>query len=124
MPFVRSADAVTYDVHGARFHAYVNPAAGSQQLCAWVTEIAAGTVGVPHIVTHEEVLRVLSGHLRCRIDDEAGELVPGDVAIVPAGAELRVDNVGDATATMWVTTSVGLHATLADGSTLVPPWAN
>ncbi len=123
MPFIRSAEAVTYDIHGARFHSYVSTAAGSQQLCAWMTEIAAGTVGVPHTVTHEEVLRLMSGRLRCQIGDDHADLESGDVAIVPAGAELRVDNVGDVTATMWVTTSVGLRATMADGSVITPPWA-
>ena len=89
-----------------------------------MTEIAAGTVGAAHVVTHEEVVRLMSGRLRCRIDDQTADLAPGDVAIVPPGAEFCVDNVGDEPATMWVTTSIGLRATMADGSTVAPPWAN
>jgi mannose-6-phosphate isomerase-like protein (cupin superfamily) len=46
----------------------------------------------------------------------------GDVAVLPAGATVRVDNTGEAPVTAWVTTSVGLEAELADGSRIVPPW--
>ena len=33
-----------------------------------------------------------------------------------------VDNPGLGPAAMWVSTTVGLQAELADGSTLTPPW--
>jgi quercetin dioxygenase-like cupin family protein len=124
MPFVRSNEAITHEIHGVRFVAYANPATGAEQVCAWRGEIPAGTTGVAHRVSHEEVLHVVSGQLRFRIDGATADLGPGDVAIVPAGAELRLDNVSDHAATTWVATSVGLSATLADGSTLRPPWAN
>ena len=124
MPFIRSTEAVTHEVHGARFVAFANPAHGSRDLCAWRTEIAAGTIGVPHTVSGEEVLHVLSGSLRFSIDGEVAELAAGDTAVVPAGARFAVDNVGDRIATAWVSTGVGLTATLADGTVMAPPWAN
>lgn len=124
MPFVRSADAVTHEIHGARFVGYANPAAGSREVCAWRGEIPARTVGVPHTVSREEVLYLLSGGLRFTVDGEAAELVAGDAVIVPAGAEFAVDNLGDEPAATWVCTTVGLTATLADGAVLTPPWAN
>jgi quercetin dioxygenase-like cupin family protein len=124
MPFVRSSEAITHQIHGVRFVAYANPGTGTSQVCAWRGEIPAGTAGVAHTVSHEEVMHVLSGQLRLRIDGDAADLRPGDVAIVPAGAELKVDNVSGHDATMWVATSVGLQATMADGSVLRPPWAN
>ena len=123
MPFVRSADAVTHEIHGARFVAYANPASGSKELSAWRTEVPAGTDGVPHTVSREEVVQLLTGGLRLTVDGEEADLVAGDVAIVPAGATLRVDNVSGAEAAMWVATSVGLTAELADGTLLTPPWA-
>ena len=48
--------------------------------------------------------------------------MPGEVVVVPAGAQLKVDNASTAAATAWVTTSVGLEATLPDGSLISPPW--
>ncbi len=124
MPFVRSADAVTHEIHGARFVAYANPASGSKELSAWRTEIPAGTTGVPHTVSREEIVHLLTGGLRLTVDGEAADLIAGDVAIVPAGATLRVDNVSGVQATMWVATSVGLTAETADGTLISPPWAN
>jgi quercetin dioxygenase-like cupin family protein len=124
MPFVRSAEAVTHEVHGVRFVAYANPGTGAAQVCAWRGEIPGGTAGVAHTVSQEEVMHILTGRLRFTINGEVADLDPGDVAIVPAGGRLCVDNVADRAATMWVATGVGLQATLPDGSTLRPPWAN
>ena len=124
MPFVRSAQATVHEIHGVRFTAYANPGSGSKEVCAWHAEVPAGTAGVPHTINCEEVLYLLSGTLRLSIDGEVAELVAGDVAIAPPGALLGVDNAGGEPATMWVCTSVGLEATLADGSRITPPWAN
>jgi quercetin dioxygenase-like cupin family protein len=49
-------------------------------------------------------------------------LTAGDVLVVPAGAELRVDNDSAVPASAWVTASVGLRAELPDGSRISPPW--
>jgi quercetin dioxygenase-like cupin family protein len=68
------------------------------------------------------VLLVLDGDLRVILDGVAEDVATGDVVLVPAGAELRVDG-GTAPARVWVTTSPGLEAELADGTRLVPPWA-
>jgi quercetin dioxygenase-like cupin family protein len=122
MPIIRGADAVTYEIHGVSFLAYANPATGSSQLSAWTTHIPAGTVGVPHTISHEEVFRLVTGRLRLTIDGEVADLEVGDVAVAPPGSTIGVDNIGDETASMWVTTSVGLRATMADGSELAPPW--
>ncbi|MFC1399977.1 MULTISPECIES: cupin domain-containing protein [Streptacidiphilus] len=124
MPVIRSADATVHEMHGSRFVAHANTGTGSKEICAWRVEIPAGTTGVPHTVSREEVIHVLTGALRFTVDGEAADLVPGDTVIVPAGARFGVDNPGGEPATMWTVTSVGLTATLADGSTVTPPWAN
>ncbi len=68
------------------------------------------------------MLLVLDGALRITLDGADSTLRPGDVALVPAGSELRVDS-GPSGATAWVTTTPGLEAVMADGTTLTPPWA-
>ncbi len=118
----REGDAVVHRLHGSVFHSYVSPAAGSEELCAWRLEIAGGTAGVPHRVGKEEVFLLLSGQIRVHLDGAVEEMTPGDVLRVPVGAEFGVDNASDEPATAWVTTSVGLEATLADGSVISPPW--
>ncbi len=96
-------------------------------------DLPGGAAGVPHTVSREEILFVLSGSLRITLGQggqaEQGSRVeaasttrPGDAILVPAGSTLRVDNPGDDAASAWVTTSVGMQAVLPDGSTISPPW--
>ncbi|MFI7544066.1 cupin domain-containing protein [Actinoplanes sp. NPDC049599] len=122
MPVIREQDAVRHELHGAAFHSYVAPSSGSRELCAWRLDVAAGTTGVPHRVNREEVLLVLTGELTATIGDNRTTVRAGEVAFVPAGALFGLDNVSDAPAAAWVTTSIGLEATLADGSLISPPW--
>jgi quercetin dioxygenase-like cupin family protein len=122
MPVVRERDAVAHRLHGAVFHSYAAPARGSTELCAWRLEVQPGVTGMPHRVSREEVFLVLAGAVTVTLDGVAADLGPGDVALVPAGSSLSVDNHGDDTALVWVTTSVGLEATTADGAVIRPPW--
>lgn len=122
MPIVRDRDAVRHRLHGSTFHSYAAPATGSRELCAWRLEVPPGTVGAPHRVSREEVFLILGGRLTVTLDGVTSDLKPGDVLLVPAGAELRADNLSGGVVTAWVTTSVGLQATMTDGSAITPPW--
>lgn len=144
MPVVHAADAVVHELHGSVFASYAAPATGSHELCAWRLEVPAGSSGVPHTVSREEVLLVLDGTLRVTLTGGEGpggggepggavgpagepagkpvEAASGDVIVVPAGAVFRIDNPGAEPASAWVTTSVGLEAVLPDGSKIQPPW--
>lgn len=122
MPVIRSSDAVVHEVHGSSFGSYVAPSRGSEQLCAWRLMVPADLPGVAHRPTREEVLLILDGEMQVSLDGTRSNLRPGDVALVPAGSELRVDT-GPTGATAWVTTTPGLEAVMADGTRLTPPWA-
>jgi quercetin dioxygenase-like cupin family protein len=122
VPVIRTAEAIPFETHGSRFASYVAPFRGSRQLCAWRLEVPAGLQGVAHRPTREEVLLVLDGQLDVTLDGTASALHPGDVALVPAGSQLRVDG-GPAGAAAWVTTTAGMEAVVADGSRIAPPWA-
>ncbi len=123
MPIIRSADATVHQVHGSTFSSFVAPSRGSAQLCAWQLKVPAGMRGAAHRPTREEVLLLLEGELTVTLDGIATVLAAGDVVVVPADSELRVDG-GTAGATAWVTTTPGLEAVMADGSRIAPPWAN
>lgn len=123
MPVIRSTDTVVHEVHGSTFRSFVAPSRGSDQLCAWRLTVPGGLQGVAHRPTREEVLLLLEGGLRITLDGAPTDLHPGDVALVPAGSELRVD-AGASGATAWVATTRGLEAVMADGTRLAPPWAN
>jgi quercetin dioxygenase-like cupin family protein len=122
MPVIHPEDAVAHQMHGATFTAYVARARGSSELCAWHVAIPAGTEGVPHHVTREEVLFVLAGTIRATVDGQPELASAGAAVMVPAGANLRVDNPGGEPASAWVTTSVGFACVLPDGSWVAPPW--
>jgi quercetin dioxygenase-like cupin family protein len=123
VPIIRPADAAVYQVHGSTFSSFAAPSRGSAQLCAWQLTVPAGLRGAAHRPTREEVLLLLEGGLTVTLDGTAADLAPGDVVLVPAGSELRVDG-GTSGATAWVTTTCGLEAVMADGSKIAPPWAN
>lgn len=124
MPFITADEAVVHDMHGVRFVSYANPALGSTELCAWRGEVPAGSAGITHTISREEVFLVLSGSLEITIDGTGRPLAAGDAAVAPAGSRVNVSNRTQEPALMWVTTSRGLTATLGDGSRISPPWAN
>jgi quercetin dioxygenase-like cupin family protein len=123
MPIFSRNEAVEHKAHGSSFRSYVVPSRGSTQLCAWRLDVPAGLRGVAHRPTREEVLLLLDGELQITLDGRPARLRSGDVALVPAGSELRVDGGANA-ATAWVTTTCGLEAVLADGTRITPPWAS
>ncbi|MET8582143.1 cupin domain-containing protein [Streptomyces collinus] len=124
MPVVRSSEAVTHEIHGARFVSCANPLTGSRELCAWRGEIPPGTKAPTHTVSREEIFHLLVGELLIGLDGHTERISAGDTVIVNAGTALTVENPADHTAISWVTTSVGLEALLADGTRITPPWAN
>src|SRR5690349_5226125 len=104
MSVLRAGDASEFEAHGSRFCSYVAPSRGSTELCAWRLDVPPDLVGTAHRPTREEVLLVLSGELRITLDGQASQLRAGDVLLVPAHSELRVD-AGPAGASAWVTTT-------------------
>ncbi|MDH6109814.1 quercetin dioxygenase-like cupin family protein [Kitasatospora sp. MAP12-15] len=124
MPVITPADATVHEVHGARFTSFAAPSSGSAELAAWHLDVPAGSRGVPHTVTREEVLYVLEGELLITLDGTDTPARPGDAVLVPVGVGFAVSNPGAHPARAWVTTSAGLQARLADGTLMTPPWAS
>lgn len=124
MPVVRAAEADVHEMHNARFISYARPGTGSTELCVWQLEVAAGTAGAPHRVLREEVFVVLAGEIVLAIDDVPERLSAGDAAVVPGGAHIRVDNLGESPAVLIVSVPVGFSGELADGSRFTPPWVS
>ncbi|MFF4834259.1 cupin domain-containing protein [Streptomyces sp. NPDC001315] len=123
MPVIRSSEAVTHEMHGARFVSYATPLTGSKELCAWRGEIPPGTKAPAHTVNREEIFHLLDGELLITLDGRTDRVTAGDTVIINPGATLAVENPADRTAVSWVTTSIGLEAELADGTRIAPPWA-
>ncbi|MFI6465164.1 cupin domain-containing protein [Streptomyces sp. NPDC050528] len=124
MPVIRSTEAVTHEIHGARFVSYAHPSTGSKELCAWRGEIPAGTKAPLHTVNREEILHILDGELVITLDGRTERVTAGDTLIINPGATFGAENPTDRTTVTWVTTSIGLEAKLDDGTRIVAPWAN
>lgn len=124
VPVIHPSDAVVHEIHGARFVSHATPLTGSKELCAWRGEIPAGTKAPAHTVNREEIFHLLDGELLITLDGRTDRIAAGDTVIINPGATLSVENPTDRTAISWVTTSIGLEAELADGTRIVPPWAN
>lgn len=122
MPVIPPASAVAHEVHGSTFRSYVTSDRGAAMLRAWQLEVGAGSQGVAHRPTREEVMLVLTGSFTATVDGDAHTLGAGDVLLVPANSELAIDG-GPNGAIAWVTTTIGLVAVLADGTRMSPPWA-
>lgn len=117
-------DATTFQVHDVTFRSFARSGSGAHRLGAWEAEFAPDTPGRPHRMTEEEVLLVLEGTLDVEVADETFTVPAGDAVLVPAGALFRVSNTAPSPARAWVTTSLGMSATMeADGQQLSPPWA-
>jgi mannose-6-phosphate isomerase-like protein (cupin superfamily) len=123
VPVIRTADATVYELNDTTFTSYAHPSRGSTELCGWRVEVGPNSTGVAHRVSHEEVFLVLSGTAEAVLDGERQTLAAGDVLVVPVGAAFHLDNPGDQPLSAWVTTRVGLRATMADGTEIAPPWA-
>jgi len=124
MPVIRSSEATTHEIHGARFVSYATPRTGSRELCAWRGEIPAGTKAPLHTVNREEIFHLLHGELLITLDDHTERITAGDTVIINRGATFGVENPTEETALTWVTTTMGLEAVLTDGTRITPPWAN
>lgn len=122
MPIYAPTDSTEFTTHGSTFASYVNPSRGSTDLCAWRLTVPPNLTGTAHRPSREEVLLVLDGRLRVTVDDDTDTLGPGAVIRVPTESLIQIDT-GNEGGSAWVTTTPGLTATLPDGTTITPPWA-
>lgn len=124
MTLLSSQHPRTYAMHGVTFTSYASTLSGAKELAGWCADFPPGTAGMPHSMSHEELLFILSGRLRIQIDQDVFEAHAGDTVLVPAGATFTLNNNSDAPASAWVVTAIGMTATLTkDGTQLAPAWA-
>ena len=83
-----------------------------------------GAAAPPHLHDREEVMVQLSGSARVAVGEEVFELSPGDALVVPAGAEHRVEGVGDSVGEWLIVAPAGVRFfSPADGREVSPSWA-
>ncbi len=59
-----------------------------------------------------------------RVTPGGETLHAGDAVVVPAGQPIQLVNAGDTPAEAYVAIAAGFIGTMADGTTVSPPWAH
>ncbi len=119
---IRAAEAPRFELPGVEFTAAAAPSRGSDRVCTWRLTVAPGhDTDEPHTLDATEIFMVAEGSVRITPDGEP--VHPGDTVVVPAGDPIQLVNLGDGPARIYVAVAAGFTGTLADGTTIQPPWA-
>lgn len=123
MPITDSRMALVHDVAGTRFTPLAAPSTGSTEVSVWRVEVPAGGDPVPHELTREEVLVVLSGTARASIDGEVTDAAAGCAIIVPPHTPFSLVAAGDEPLVALAYLPVGGQARMPGQEPFTPPWA-
>jgi mannose-6-phosphate isomerase-like protein (cupin superfamily) len=122
MQVIRATDAPRFRLPGVEFAGLAAPSRGSAGLCTWKLTVDAGHhADEPHTLDRDEIFMVLNGTVRLTPDGD--KLGPGDAVVVPAGEPIALANPGEEAAELYVAITAGFTGTMADGTTVQPPWA-
>ena len=123
MPLIHPSDAPVFDVGDATITGLASPSRGAQQVCAWHVVLAPGADVAEHRLDREEVLVVTDGHLAVRIAGEDAEVGAGGAVVVPPDTWFALGNRGQEPVRFVAALTPGVTASMGDGTTLAPPWA-
>ncbi|WP_328992007.1 cupin domain-containing protein [Kribbella sp. NBC_01245] len=122
MTVIRAAEAPRFELPGAEFVGLAAPSRGSAGLCTWRLTLKPGQANdESHTIDRDEVFMVVSGTVR--ITPDGPEIGPGDAVVVAAGDPIQVANLGADPAVLHVAITAGFTGTMANGTTIQPPWA-
>jgi quercetin dioxygenase-like cupin family protein len=122
MQVIRAADAPRFQLPGVEFTVLASPSLGSASLCTWRLTVDPGVRGdAPHTLDRDEIFTVLSGTVQ--VTPDGPELTTGDAVTVAAGEPISLTNLGSGPAVLQVAITAGFTGTMADGTTVQPPWA-
>ena len=123
MPVIHPATQPTREMHGTRFTTIAAPSTGSRETSAWRVEIPPGTDPVPHELTREELIVVLSGTAKASLDGRVEEIGAGGAVIVPPDTPFSLAAAGTEPVIALACLPVGGRARLAGHEPFTPPWA-
>lgn len=123
MPFIATADAPTFALHGASFTGLASPSRGAAENAVWLLTLQPGTPAVPHRLTREETFVGLEGRASARVGDETFEITPGSALVVPPDVPLAIGNPNDTPFRAVAVLPVGGQAVVDGGEPFTPPWA-
>ena len=124
MPFVSLSDAPRFELPNVTFMGLSSPQRCSNENSVWRVTIAPNAPGLPHQLTREETVIVLSGTAIAEIGKERHRVSEGDVIIVPAMTDFSLSNDGAEAFEAIAVLPVGGQAIVGNDAPFTPPWAS
>ena len=106
MPFFKLDEMPTPVISPGHSTAYGPTITGKELEIGYYTE-PKGTGAKPHHHPSEQIILVLAGRLRMRIEREVREIGPGEVALIPGGQEHEQQALEDGTRFVSFKTATG-----------------
>ncbi|WP_373046671.1 cupin domain-containing protein [Vulgatibacter sp.] len=120
---IRSAEVEEYGVGGHAVAGLVAPSRGGSELTLQQARLAPGAATPEHRHDREELVVLASGVLEVACGEKTQRVLPGDVAILPAGTCHQLVNVAHEEAVMLLVGGAGARSFCRDGRELpTPPW--
>lgn len=123
MPITDARTASVHEMDGTRFTPLAAPSTGSTEICVWRVELPPHADALPHELTREEVLVVLSGTARAAIDGQVADVGAGGAIIVPPDTPFSLAAAGDEPVVALAYLPVGGQARIPGQDPFTPPWA-
>ena len=123
MPITDASRAPLHEMAGTRFTPLAAPSSGSTEICVWRVELSPHADAVPHELTREEVLVVLSGTARASIGGRVADVGAGGVIIVPPDTPFSLTALGGEPVVALAYLPVGGQARMPGEEPFTPPWA-
>jgi len=118
------SDAPRFELPNVTFMGLASPQRGSKENSVWRVTIAPNAPGLPHQLTREETVIVLSGTAIAEIGKERHRVSEGDVIIVPAMTDFSLSNDGAEAFEAIAVLPVGGQAIVGNDAPFTPPWAS
>jgi quercetin dioxygenase-like cupin family protein len=123
MPIIHRPATHTHELESTRFTTLAAPSTGSQEASVWQVEIQPGTDPVPHELTREEVVVILSGTARASLNAKIDEVGAGGTIVIPADTPFSLTASGSEPLVALAYLPVGGQARIQDHEPFTPPWA-
>ena len=123
MPIISASDATKFELPNVTFMGLASPQRGSKENSVWRLTIAPKAPGLPHQLTREEIIIVLSGSAIAEIGRERHRLSEGDAIIVPAKTDFSLSNDSEEAFEALAVLPVGGQAIIGKDAPFTPPWA-
>jgi quercetin dioxygenase-like cupin family protein len=123
MHILTSQNSPVFILPGATFTGMAAPSRGAKETAAWRASIAAGSPGLTHRVTREEIFYVLSGSGIVSTGGMDHPLVPGAMLIMPPEIDFALSNPHAEALELLAITPVGGQAQVGEEAAFTPPWA-